>query len=225
MPYTSSSRELFLLEDDAGCRRHGQPSDVRKVSLHRVSGNTTTVIGTVERGSSPRNQFWKADAATSLLSKYQVPSANGTVIAGAAFGGNLTYVLSLSKLGYSYYTEVPLSTKAALTGYPSACTIMDVILSLDIQNWGTVKISHPITNLTVTYAVHSIGKFEYIDGVQSFLTLLQVGAIQGIHRGTIAVLSSKEVVDYENLINCVGWTRWVRPLERRKFCQRPRRSR
>ena len=64
------------------------------------------------------------------------------------------------------------------------------------------------------YAVTKLGTGE-VRATKGLLFAAQTGAIQGLHRGTLLGLSTDEAASPSELIQAVGWVRWIRPLVRR----------
>ncbi|HEV8650568.1 MAG TPA: DNA cytosine methyltransferase [Actinomycetes bacterium] len=68
---------------------------------------------------------------------------------------------------------------------------------------------------SVTYAVARLGAGRLGSGPAGSLFTAQTGGINGVHPGTVFGLSMADDATLEQLIETVGWARWIRPLVRR----------
>jgi hypothetical protein len=68
---------------------------------------------------------------------------------------------------------------------------------------------------SVTYAVARLGAGRLGSGPAGTLFAALTGGINGVQRGTLFGFSLADNATLEELIETVGWARWIRPLVRR----------
>jgi DNA-cytosine methyltransferase len=208
-------KEVLLLEDDSDSRNRKRGGAHPKIRLHRISSGRVDLLGMVEQDPCRTELPWRMTATTQLLEKSTLTLSEYTLVAGTQFG-SVSFVKYLVDQGHPFVVEIPIATVL----YPAGgdrTTIKDMVLGASPSDWTTLEVRHPISGKDVSYSVYSAGSFEFVEGAESDLLLVQVGAIPGIHRGTIAVLSSEPVTDYSDLIRSIGWARWIRPLQRKRL--------
>jgi hypothetical protein len=82
--------------------------------------------------------------------------------------------------------------------------------------WRNVHIKEHDSGKWIRYSLASLGRVRLTSEVRGLLFAAQIGAIEGSHRGTVFGLSNVENVSLCELVEHIGWARWIRRYTRRE---------
>jgi len=68
---------------------------------------------------------------------------------------------------------------------------------------------------TIRYSIARLGAGYLTSGHHGTFFAIETGAINGVHRGTVFGFTQAEKPKSRELIEAIGWARWIRPVVRR----------
>jgi DNA-cytosine methyltransferase len=212
---------IYLLEDNAARAGRRQVEGLAASPGHRevvvrVHAITRSGIETVAedryKAGELAHRAGKAAIALALIDAIK-PARQAAVVAGPAYGDMRALLEGLVQRELCAAVEIRPSALVSLTNgcgpQPPVC-VSDLLTS---ATWSRHEVSFA-GGAVLDYAVAKLGTGE-VRTTKGLLFAGQTGAIQGLHRGTLLGLSTDEAASPCELIQAVGWVRWIRPLVRR----------
>jgi DNA-cytosine methyltransferase len=216
-------RQIVLVEDDsaravrrraAGVADHASTVLVR---VHRVGRNGIRVAA--ERSYVPGllrdyDAKQRSDLALGLLDG--LSCRGSVVVCGPAYGSSSRFLDGLAARRLDAVVEVRPSSPVTIGRSPKARQPVVASDLLDRARWRSLVV--PVAGVdsrSVTYAVARLGAGRLGSGPAGTLFAALTGGINGVQRGTLFGFSLADDATLEELIETVGWARWIRPLVRR----------
>jgi DNA-cytosine methyltransferase len=219
---------ILLVEDNSArsVRRAAEGVDsIRSkaevvVRVHRISRDGVAILAEAaySPGGLPRHtkRAGKGGIALGLLDRIG-PASDAVVVGGPEYGCNQWFVEGVLGRGLSLVAELrPKSLVAANSDLSANSHLTDASKLLDHAEWR--EYHGPATGGAsefIRFAVAALGAVRLPSGRHGRLFAAERGAIAGVHRGTVIGFTSTEEASLEELLQAIGWTRWIRPLVRR----------
>jgi len=138
------------------------------------------------------------------------------VVGGPEYGCNQWFISGVLARGLAVVAELRPKTLVGPNGDPSANGgLVAASKLLDHAEWREYPAPEVGVGESISYAVAALGSIRLASGQHGRLFAAERGAITGIHRGTVIGFTSIEEASLEELLQAIGWTRWIRPLVRR----------
>ncbi len=216
-------KEIVLVEDDsARSRRRGAAGVSKRASMvvvrvHRigrsgirVAAERSYVTGLLRDSDISQ----RSDLALDLLDG--VFRRGSVVVCGPAYGANPRFLDGLADRGLDAIVEVRPSSRVKLGRSTRGSEPVVVSDLLDRARWRSVTVPVAGANeRSVTYALAKLGKVRLSSGLTGSLFAALTGGINGVHPGTVFGFSLADDATLKELIETVGWARWIRPVVRR----------
>lgn len=154
------------------------------------------------------------DLALDLVDAF---SCDGSVVVcGPTYGSNLSFLDGIAARGLDAVVEVrPSSRVVMMHGMQEGRAVAASSLLHGVL-WREVSVPVPGgSGRSVTYSLGAIGEGRLGSGPEGTLFAAQTGGINGIHPGTVFGFCLASNPRSEELIQTIGWARWIRPLVRR----------
>ena len=215
-------REILLVEDDSDrAVRLGAAGVADRASrvllrVHRIGRSGIHLIDErfYEPGPRGAGARQRSDLALDLLDGQ---SCEGSVIVcGPAYGCSPRFMDGLAARGLDAVVEVRPSSLVAVAGRGNETKPVPASDLLGGAKWRSFVV--PVAGVgdrSVTYAVSRLGGGRVGSGPMGSLFVAQTGGIKGVHPGTVFGFCLADDVALAELIETVGWARWIRPLIRR----------
>jgi DNA-cytosine methyltransferase len=222
-------REILLVEDDsARAVRLGAAGVADRASrvllrVHRIGHSGIRLVDERCYEPGPRGAVTRqrSDLALDVLDGQ---SCRGSVIVcGPAYGCSPRFMDGLAARGLDAVVEVRASSLVALDGRGNGSIRVPASDLLGRAKWHSFVVPVAgVSDRSVTYAVSRLGGGRVGSGPTGSLFVAQTGGINGVHRGTVFGFCLRDDVALAELIETVGWARWIRPLIRRdeRFAER-----
>jgi len=212
-------KEVLLLEDNATTAKRrkklGVRSDVNTkeitVRIHRLVHAERVSVSrkTYKVGEMRKHRSSRVDLALNLIRRATRKGAKSVVVAGTAYGSVKAFTGILFDAGMHFVTQVRPGTVIA---NPRGKGNVRASASLKAGRWRRVTIKLP-TGEVIPCTAKKLGVVNLPSG-RVRLFAIQVGGIQGVHRGTIIGLSSFDAsINY--LAHLASYSRWIRTESRR----------
>ena len=184
--------------------------------LHKITPKGILLVG--ERSYRPgtlndvAGNRGRAALALELLDEAKERSSGTLVVAGPSYGGSTWFIEELNGRGFDWVVELPRRTSVRARGSSERVWALDMLAN---ASWKPQTFASPVTGQRVHYAVADLGRV-FVSGSENTARLFaaQSGAIQGLHNGTVIGLSSARTARPPQLLRALGWTRWIRVLDR-----------
>lgn len=186
------------------------------IRVHRIRATEVKVLA--ERSYAPGKlvggprRGGRAAVALELLDRLRLRRKGTVVVAGPAYGCNRWFTAGLLKRGFDFVVEVRPSTRIPGAGNGSAKPPGEL---LPHGEWRRLKISAPGASAQIMFTAADLPEVPLPNQAIGRLFVGQTGAIDGVHRGTIFALTSVRRASLKQLVEAIGWARWVRPAVRR----------
>jgi site-specific DNA-cytosine methylase len=227
VPWPASAwKQIILIEDNSARAQRKLLSGVgpNRVSanvvlrLHKITPNSVLLIGErayppgtlVEMGTSRG----RAGLAVELLHDMRLRRNEVLIVAGASYGGSNWFLEELTRRGFDWVVELPRKAAACVC----ASEQVSAIEMLSGATWTSQPLISPATGQHINYAIADLGQVLLSNKKSGRLFAAQNGAIQGLHNGTIFGLTSVRTAQPSQLLRALGWSRWIRLLDRQ--CER-----
>jgi hypothetical protein len=224
VPWPASTwKQIVLIEDSAATAQRRPSAGVRYsksatdvvLRLHRIT--PAGIVLLAEQAYSPgrlnevANNRTRAALAVELLDGMRVPRKGALVVAGPKYGGNNRFIEELTRRGFDWVVELPRQSGVRLRG-----SVKDVpaVQTLKAASWKPQLIVLPTNGQHIKCAVADLGSVVLSSNDKGRLFAVQNGGISGLHNGTIIGLTSIGKGRPPGLIRALGWTRWIRVLDR-----------
>jgi DNA-cytosine methyltransferase len=188
--------------------------------LHGVADQTPTVIA--ERGY--RTGSGKEGSRRVAIALAMIDCARESdppplvVVAGTTYGAHRVFLAGLIQRRLDFATEIRPSTRVARasTTKRRRARFVDARSLLRGADWKHFNLAVPGASAPVEYHVADLGAVQLNRSVGGRLVAAQTGGIQGLHRGTIFILTSQAKKSLKQIVESAGWARWIRPAVRRQ---------
>jgi DNA-cytosine methyltransferase len=225
----SHSSGIVVVEDNAarsnrrsvaGLTRPGATPHVL-VRLHQVGASGPAILE--ERGyrTGSRHKGGRRVAIALAMIDHlrEMRKTPFVIVAGTTYGTNRLFVAGLVSRGLNFATEIrpsthvlPLDTQAGRRRRKPVGARM----LLGGADWKHCEISVPGAKAAVEYYAADLGNVRLGRRLSCRLVAAQTGGIPGLHRGTVFVLTSAGREGLKQILEAVGWARWIRPAVRRQ---------
>lgn len=223
--WTKPSRwaHVTVIEDDStrALRRTisgvKDASDQISVRLHRIDAKSCREAAkrTYSPGALNSKLGGRAAVAMKLLNAVQIDTSS-LLVAGTSYGCNHWFIEKILDHGLSFALEIRPSTAVRVISSDSSDTPPRLPSELlESATWHHLRIRAPQAEETTTYSVAELARIKLSGTRSGRLLAAQVGGILGIHRGTIFFITSDDKATLGDLINSIGWVRWIRSVLRR----------
>jgi DNA-cytosine methyltransferase len=216
-------KEIVLLEDDsARSARLGAVGVSDRASsvvlrVHRIGEAGVRIAADREYMPGLLHEAeakQRADLGLKLLD--EVPCLSSVVVCGPAYGASVRFLEGLAARKLDAVVEVWPSSVITLSRNGTGADRVSASQLLAGATWRTLSV--PVAGIdhrSVTYQVAALGVGRLGSSPAGLLFAALTGGIDGVHRGTVFGLSLVRDVSLSELIETVGWARWIRPLVRR----------
>lgn len=222
--------EILLIEDNSNTSllrpvvgiSDNLPHPVQ-VRLHYIDENEPTIIAEKfcpAKLSSQSQQYQKVDVALDLLDSLKPRRSEAMVVASALYGCKKRFIQGIQLRNFRFTLQIRPSTKVRLGGnnphYNSSKEIVAAsLLNSDIE-WLQLPIIEYSTGQVVNYSVAELPNVLLPDNSYGRLIVAYRGGVSGIGSNTIFALSSAWELGLKDLVQTVGWVRWIRTILRKK---------
>jgi DNA-cytosine methyltransferase len=216
---TSIKKQIFLVEDNTQCSARRSKLGVSDgetsilLRLHRINQDNVEIFAEKElKGSDIANGKRLSLARTQALKLIQLANPNpqsSIIVATTRYGCDQDFIGALCEVSLSFAVEIRPST-CLLFPENERKKVSDLVAKA--KNWSRVQVVEPTTRKPIIYLVAELG--VTVQGHCVFVA--QRGGISGIHPSTIFGLTSIWNTNVVDLILAIGWSRWIRPIVRRR---------
>ncbi|HUZ52465.1 MAG TPA: DNA cytosine methyltransferase [Streptosporangiaceae bacterium] len=215
-------REILLIEDDsARAIRLGAAGVADRASrvllrVHRIGRSGIRLVDErcYEPGHRGVGSRQRSDLALDLLD--DLSSKGSVIVCGPAYGCSPRFMDGLAARGLDAVVEVRPSSLVTVAGRGKSSKPMPASDLLDDAKWHSFVVPVAgVSDRSVRYAVSRLGGGRVGSGPTGSLFAAQTGGINGVHPGTVFCFCLADNVALAELIETVGWARWIRPLIRR----------
>lgn len=216
---------IYLVEDNAARAERRQVEGLPKtrgasdvvLRVHRIT--EAGVCTVAEKRYAPGNvgsapaRTGRAALALALLDDLTL-SAKPLVVAGSEYGSSRGFLAGLEDRGLDAILEIRPGSKVALNdGVASPAVCVRDLLRCEVA-WTSHQVHFVGSSAPVAYSVAALGE-GWLGDYHGRVFVAQKGGIGGVHPGTIFAVAGRVAPSSEELLQAVGWTRWIRPLVRR----------
>lgn len=204
---------------EAGVTRPGASPQVL-VRLHRIAALGPTVVEqrgyrTSTRQTGSRKVALALEMVDRARAARRIPFV---VVAGTTYGSNRVFLAGLIQRGLHFATEIRPSTRVVSTdtrplGRQEAVVARTLLHG---AKWKRFKIAVPGASAQVDYYAADLATVQLSGAVAGRLVAAQTGGIPGLHRGTVFIITSQADESLKDILQTVGWARWIRPAVRRQ---------
>jgi hypothetical protein len=215
-------KQILLLEDNAARAQRRRTAGIRApvnrdviVRLHKIASSSIAVVA--ESAYSPGSLRKTAQGssrinfALDLLNSIKFRPKETVIVTGTRYAGSLEFTRGLLQRGFHWAIELPRRAVVATKDYPHGVCVRAL---LKPAVWRNHSLISPVSGTRIPYSVAHLAYTFGLDGSRTRLFAAQVGAIDGVHPGTIIGLSSELGAPLDSLLQAVCWARWIRPLVR-----------
>jgi DNA-cytosine methyltransferase len=215
-------KQVLLLEDNSARAQRRRTAGIRTavsrdvvLRLHRITPNDIVVVG--EKAYSPGSLGKAAEGRTKinlaldLLDSVRVRSKETLIVTGTRYGGSRIFTSELLRRGFHWAVELPRNAIVVTKDHLRGVLAREL---LESAVWKPHKLVSPSSETRIPYSIAHLAYASGVDGTPTRLFAAQVGAIDGVHPGTIIGLSSAVNAPLDCLLQAVSWARWIRPLVR-----------
>lgn len=214
--------EIFLVEDDAkravrrGAAGVSDPTARVLIRGHRISREGAAVAGS--REYLPRDgrdgAAVRLELALELID--EVAPKRAIVVCGPSYGVSPRFLHELALRRRIAIVEIRPSSVLELARRRIHKNAVSASELLDGAEWRRFVIPVPGLPLhRVAYSAARIGVGRVRSSPSGLLFAALTGGIDSVHRGTIFGFSLEKDASLSELLQAVGWARWIRPLIRR----------
>jgi len=215
--------EVLLLEDDSaralrrGATGVSDRADRVLIRVHRIGSKGATIAG--ERTYLPRSggagALLRSDLALELLD--ELATKRAVVVCGPTYGASARFLDELHSRGMEAVVEIRPSSLVDLSRARLGRGSFQAWELLDDATWRRFSIRVAgRDDLSVSYSAARIGSGSVVSGPRGVLFAALTGGINGVHPGTVFGFSLDTEAALSELLQAVGWVRWIRPIIRRK---------
>ena len=219
---------LLLLEDNAArsVRREltvkGKKTNAPiLIRLHRIVDKNVELVSEISYNVGSLKQQHhrgRGSIALQLIDSAALAALQPLVVVGSAYSTNREFLQGVSKRGLDFVGELRPSTQVEVLSGSNRTqrrsNLIYISKLLKASSWKQQDIWLPQLDRSVQCRVTELGAC-YLGQHKARLFAVDVGAIDGYHRGTIIGASSDQRSELSNLIRALYWVRWIRPFVRR----------
>jgi DNA-cytosine methyltransferase len=226
-PQPGSWNRILLIEDNAARSERRTVAGVRSkdslppvfVRLHEINGSMYVKELKKSQIGSPKRGLRKAtrsDLALALLKKAKANGKPQVVVAGSTYACNSDFQTAISQRKLDFVGELRPSTrvKVCKTAGRLATKAVPILKLLKTAEWTELFLFSAVAKKDMPYCASVIGEVELSSGISGRLFAAQVGGIGGVHQDTIVGFSSNRQATLAELLQTIGWVRWIRPIMR-----------
>jgi len=225
----AQSKSVLVVEDDAARSKRRPIAGLRRIAggsrivvrMHRIlNGQWKKIAGEVQVPKAAKRGGGKegrSEAALTMLKKNRRRKGS-IVVAGTSYGGSAGFIEALTKEEIDFAVEVRPSTSIECIGCAEGQELRRATASDLLANaeWRNAEVTPPGGKSSVRYTVADLAEIHLPGSKTGRLFAAQTGGIKGVHSGTIIGMTSLCDAPLEDLLRCIGWARWIRPLVRRQ---------
>lgn len=222
--------QILLIEDNSNTSvLHsvvGVSEDLHKqvqVRLHYIEENQLKIIAqqsSSAKSSSRTQQNQKVNIALGLLDSIKPYPRQAMVVASSVYGCSQRFIQGIQSRLFRFTVQIRPSTKVKLKSDSSYSSISKEIIAASLLNskvkWLEFSIVEHSTGQFINYSVADLASILLPDGSAGRLIVAQRGSISEISSNTIFALSSVWELDLKDLVEAVGWVRWIRTILRKQ---------
>ncbi|MHC5933542.1 transposase [Nostoc sp.] len=194
-----------------------------QVRLHYIDENEPTIIAEQfcpAKLSSRSQQNQKVDVALDLLDSLKPRRSEAMVVASALYGCNKRFIQGIQSRNFRFTLQIRPSTKVRLGSDNLHYNTSKEIVAASLLNSGIEWQQEPIieysTGQVVNYSVAELPNVLLPDNSSARLIVAYRGGVSGVGSNTIFALSSASELGLKDLVQIVGWVRWIRTILRKK---------
>src|SRR5262249_25607187 len=134
-------------------------------------------------------------------------------------GSNQPFVAGLIERGLDFATEIRPSTRVLSLDFRQSQKRQEAVAARTLLRrgaWGHFDVKVPGATDRMRYHAADLGRIRLGRGIVGRLVAAQTGAIQGLHRGTVFLLTPPGKRNLKQLLQTAGWARWIRAAVRRQ---------
>jgi len=217
--------QILLVEDDASraTRRPvpGISNSVRgdiTVCWHQIAADTPALVKSKSYDAGALDAAeGRASLALEMLDELGHLSPAPIVVAGTTYGSNYRFLCGLRERKLNFAVELPPSAlvePVVVRSWAEPGRLIPLAELLQHAQWTKFSIVHPTTEQPVDFLWADFGPVMR-QGLRTRLLIVQTGNVTRLQPGTVFALVSDDTADPSQLINAVGWTRWIRPFVRK----------
>lgn len=214
-------RKLWIIEDNAQTKsRQGAAGVISQrlpilLQIHTVHLGESKVVASAVYRPGELTSIGRAGLALDLLDEGMARS--GVVVAGTNYGSNLNFIPGLLDRGMQVAVEIHRDSRWIAGGSSLAVRAASL---LESQAWTPVEVVTPETGGVATFLAADLGLVHHDDKelrVFAFAPGSVVDPAGDLRIGVTSLLQA----DIHDLVQCVGWARWIRTLNRRRLREDP----
>jgi DNA-cytosine methyltransferase len=210
---------LLLVEDDTsrsarrGLTGVAERSNQVLVRVHRIGMTGLQVVGERSYSVGAGGTADRAAIALSLLDRHRLRDV--AVVSGTAYSSNRRFLDGLYDRNLDAVVEIRPSSGITRRWKDGPKSRIPVASLIDVSTWEAVTV--PVAgsaSRSILYSVARLGSGYLDSGHYGSFFAIQTGAIRGLHPGTIFGFTQTPRVTSRQLVESVGWARWIRPIVR-----------
>lgn len=217
------NRKLCVVDDNEALserRKHNASASDTAVTvrLHLVENGSFRTLSEKLNKDDSYTRVGKCDLAVRLISQAQFPK--GMVIAaGSSYGCCRNFLEHLSAHNLHFVVAVAPATKVKPHRRRNGEAYSDTITAesrLTKARWRRVKVRPPDRAGASCYEASELGLIQLGNLARLRLFAAASGGITGLKRGVFIGATTLTDAPLTQLVEALGWVRWLRPLSRRK---------
>ena len=210
---------LLLVEDDsARSTRRGATGVAARsnqvlIRLHRLDMTGLQILDERSYSVGSRGTSDRGAIALSLLDLYR--QDNLAVVSGTTYSSNRRFLDGLYDRNLDAIVEIRPSSGIIRRWKDGLTSRIPVASLIDVATWHILKV--PVAgseSRSITYSITRLGTGYLDSGHYGTFFAIQTGAIRGLHPGTIFGFTQATSTTPRQLVESVGWARWIRPVVR-----------
>ncbi len=219
----AKKHKLCVIDDNEALserRKHNASASDYAVAvrLHLVENGSFRTLSEESRKDGLSGQRDKCSLALSLIRQAQLPKGM-IVAAGSSYGTCQNFLEQLSALKLHFVVALTTATKIKTqnrrtnTSSANAITVED---RLTRARWRKIEVQPPDRAGTSCYEASELG-FIQLGSLENLrLFTAASGGVIGLKRGLFIGATTLVDAPLTQLVDALGWVRWLRPLSRRK---------
>ena len=210
---------LLLVEDDAArAARRGRTGVAERsgtvlVRLHRIGRSGLQVVDERIHVVGGNGSADKSALALGMLDGRRTNRV--VVVAGTSYGSDGRFLDGILNRPFDFVVEIRPSTRVFRRWDHDDEGVL-VSNLIDKANWMQYSMALAgVSDKTIRYSIARLGAGYLTTGHHGTFFAIETGAINGVHRGTVFGFTQAEEPKSRELIEAIGWARWIRPVVRR----------
>lgn len=214
---------IVLVEDDSaraqrrGAKGVSDRADRVLIRLHCIGPKGAFIAAeqSYVPGSSRNGASLRADLALELIDDFA--PVGSVVVCGPQYGTNARFLEGLTDRCLNAVVEIRPTSIVDLARSRNGRNSFKASELLGEGTWRNLSVGVAgRVGLTVSYSAARIGVASISPGQRGVMFAALTGGIDGVHPGTVFGLSLDPEAALTDLLQAVGWVRWIRPIVRRK---------